>query len=150
MHRSIFAECYSGDFEYGKMDGHGTYVWSSGKTYRGKWVNDRLHGCGEFYWPNGSYFYGTYDSDQRNGDGVMVWSATQRYRGSWAFGLRHGYGESIEVSEDGKTMTVTGSVWDRDKVKRRIFSETVTIEGWRSVEEIEREAERKFVEEHTA
>jgi hypothetical protein len=45
-YRTVFTECYSGDFQYDKMDGYGTYIWSNGKTYKGKWVKNKLHGNG--------------------------------------------------------------------------------------------------------
>lgn len=103
------------------MEGFGIYVWSSGKTYKGKWVDNRLNGKGEFYWPDGSYFQGTYVDDERNGEGTMVWSVAKRYRGNWAFGFRHGYGESIEIDELNCKMTIKGSIWNKDQVKKKIF-----------------------------
>lgn len=85
-----------------------------------------MDGKGEFFWPDGEYYQGEYENDERHGAGVMIWNKFKRYRGYWAFGVRHGYGESIEINQedieyqgynnDRIRVKIKGSLWNKDKV----------------------------------
>jgi len=69
------------------VNGYGTYVWSSGEKYSGKWVNDKRKGQGTNYFTNG-----------------------ERYEGEWANDLRNGYGTNYYV--DG---TTKAGMWENDR-----------------------------------
>ena len=56
-----------------------------------------MHGYGQFYWPDGTYYRGQYQDDLRHGKGEMIFSFEKRFRGNFVFGLKHGYGELITV-----------------------------------------------------
>ena len=34
------------------MDGKGSFVWKNGTDYNGGWKDGKMHGNGQFKWPN--------------------------------------------------------------------------------------------------
>jgi hypothetical protein len=34
-----------------------------GRQFKGQWMNDKMHGRGEFTWPDGKYYDGDYVDD---------------------------------------------------------------------------------------
>lgn len=41
--------------------GVGTFIWSSGNTYRGEYSNDDREGFGEMQWTDGSIYTGQWE-----------------------------------------------------------------------------------------
>lgn len=37
--------------------------YSDGRQYKGEWLNDKMHGYGEFTWPDGKSYEGQYVED---------------------------------------------------------------------------------------
>jgi len=40
------------------IEGEGKCVWKTQKAYNGHWHNNRMHGKGEFTWPDGKKYTG--------------------------------------------------------------------------------------------
>ena len=38
------------------MEGYGEHYWIDGNIYKGDWLNNEMHGKGEFTWPDKSRF----------------------------------------------------------------------------------------------
>jgi hypothetical protein len=47
---------YTGYWKKGMKDGFGELTRKSGFRYVGDWANDRKHGHGVAYWPDGSHY----------------------------------------------------------------------------------------------
>ena len=99
-------EMYVGYRRKGKFTGWGTYTDSTGKSYRGFWIDGKLLFDKKAPRP-GSQFYFTgkgkreyvryrYEGDFRNGIwdgyGVVDWDDGCHYEGDWKNDQRHGYG----------------------------------------------------------
>lgn len=42
-------------------EGYGQFTWPDSKTYKGEWLDNKMHGKGEMQWPNGNHYVGTND-----------------------------------------------------------------------------------------
>ena len=79
----------------------------------GEWSANKMHGEGEFRWPDGKKYKGTYIEDKKEGYGVFDWSDGRKYLGEWKDGKQHGMGtvidregkESTQEWENGKKLT---------------------------------------------
>jgi hypothetical protein len=40
---------YEGHWKNGMMNGHGKFIWPTGKFYEGEYLNNKKHGYGVFY-----------------------------------------------------------------------------------------------------
>jgi hypothetical protein len=49
-------------------------TYNDGRSYKGSWLNDQMHGYGEFNWPGGKNYKGMYEKDLKHGQGKMVYS----------------------------------------------------------------------------
>ena len=43
-----------GNWEGGKMQGQGRYIYADGGVYNGQWLNSQMHGKGVYTFPNGN------------------------------------------------------------------------------------------------
>ena len=107
---------YTGDFLYGKRDGHGKQVdLLKHSTYEGEWVNDLQDGKGEEQYEdgskyvgmfskgeksgigkltlkNGNYYEGEFLNDKLHGNGTFIWDKNKNYKGEWNNNEICGYG----------------------------------------------------------
>jgi hypothetical protein len=51
---------YEGDFNRGKFEGYGTYLWQDKSCYVGEWKENRMHGKGTFTSSDGKVWQGTF------------------------------------------------------------------------------------------
>lgn len=67
----------------------------------GQWANNKMHGEGEFFWPDQKKYRGTRDceyalgayvEDKKEGYGVFEWPDGRQYKGLWKDGKQHGKG----------------------------------------------------------
>lgn len=106
---------YEGEFKNGKKDGFGTFKWSNGASFTGKWKEDNRvegidnmyggfhyegqyknnlrEGRGKFTWTDGSFYEGEWIKDNMNGRGIKKWPDGSRYEGEWKNGLHNGKGK---------------------------------------------------------
>jgi uncharacterized protein YgiM (DUF1202 family) len=61
--------CVKGDC----LNGNGTYLYLSGKKYKGKFRNGRKHGKGIMIWKNGSKYVGEFQNDCMHGQGDIIY-----------------------------------------------------------------------------
>lgn len=110
---------YTGDIEYGRPNGSGTWHHPDGQSYVGDWINGQfhgsgrlvrvngdvyegdfeygfMHGSGSIYYQNGDKYDGEFDYSQIEGKGTMWYDNGHRYVGYWKDGLYHGYGSLYE------------------------------------------------------
>ena len=63
---------YEGEYRFGKFDGHGTFFWSDGSKYIGKWKKGKKNGFGIYISSNEQYSYeGEWQNDLKNGIGII-------------------------------------------------------------------------------
>ncbi|MDB4347779.1 hypothetical protein OAB01_03885 [Bacteroidia bacterium] len=55
---------YKGEFVNGKMEGHGTLMFSSGAKYSGEFVDGNMEGPGKLTWPDGDFKSGFFEADE--------------------------------------------------------------------------------------
>jgi hypothetical protein len=63
----------------------------------GEWKRNRPSGFGFEAYPNGSYYQGTFENDQRDGIGVYEFPDGLYYSGGWRLGKRFGSGIATDV-----------------------------------------------------
>ncbi|RJQ19453.1 MAG: hypothetical protein C4560_06040 [Nitrospiraceae bacterium] len=83
---------YEGEWKDGKRHGRGTLTYADKARYEGEWKNDRMHGQGSKVYPDGSQYMGEWKNGNRDGNGTMIYHANSKYVGQWKNGLEHGYG----------------------------------------------------------
>jgi hypothetical protein len=52
-----------------------------------------MEGKGEYEWPDGRKYVGTYMNDKKEGFGMFKWVDGRVYEGNWAEGKQHGAGK---------------------------------------------------------
>uniref|UniRef100_A0A8C5UHB5 MORN repeat-containing protein 3 n=1 Tax=Malurus cyaneus samueli TaxID=2593467 RepID=A0A8C5UHB5_9PASS len=89
---------YSGDWKFGKRDGHGSYSIPDPVTkeyrrvYTGMWENGRRGGRGVFFYPNGERYEGEWSNGLRSGWGKMHYKDGSVYEGEWLEDKHNGQG----------------------------------------------------------
>ena len=68
-----------------------------------------IDGHGEYLWPNGDRYVGTYSKGKRNGYGVMYYQNGDIFAGNWKNGFKQGHGTFTT-----STTTKSGS-WIRSR-----------------------------------
>ena len=64
-----------------------TYTqFDNGDTYEGNWVNDAMHGYGQYTYIGGGVYLGNRVNDTMNGYGKYTWSTGEVYEGDWVNG----------------------------------------------------------------
>jgi uncharacterized protein YgiM (DUF1202 family) len=61
--------CVKGDC----LNGNGTYLYLSGKKYKGQFMNGRKHGKGIMIWKNGIKYVGKFQNDRVHGQGDIIY-----------------------------------------------------------------------------
>lgn len=86
-------------------------ILSSNVVYKGEWKDDEPHGLGELYFPDGSYYEGTFAHGFAHGDGRYIFSKGNYYEGQ----VRHNAaeGKGTLVNEQGEGYSYTGE-WSND------------------------------------
>lgn len=110
---SLSAQCLSGNCQ----NGSGTYRFSSGAKYTGKFVGGRPHGTGEIEFSNGNRYVGDWKDGVREGRGKMSFknSATMlSYEGEFRRGKMAGTGTLLYKNGD----KYTGQ-WENDSPNGR-------------------------------
>ncbi len=55
-----------GQWQDGRLHGHGVWRHESGAMYQGQWTEGAKNGCGIYTWPDGTAFVGEYTDDRRS------------------------------------------------------------------------------------
>ncbi len=63
---------FVGDFVNGKMHGYGEYRWPEGGKYIGQYQNNIKEGKGLFYWTNGRVYDGEFSKGKPHGVGFIT------------------------------------------------------------------------------
>ena len=83
---------YTGNWNMGKQEGHGVYVYANGDRYVGEWAGGKHHGAGTYYFKSGKIFQGTYRNGSPSGHGVFVYNNGEKLDGEWAGSAYPDYG----------------------------------------------------------
>lgn len=70
-------------------NGYGTQTTTRGDTYKGEWLNGKMHGSGKFInGENGDYYIGDWVNGKRHGNGSYYSSNEELlFSGNWINGV---------------------------------------------------------------
>ena len=92
---------YEGEYENGKFEGNGKYIYENGEYYIGQQLDGKKHGKGIIFYKNGNIKYdGDFALDKFEGNGKYIYEDDEYYIGQWLNGNRHR--EGILYSKNGK------------------------------------------------
>lgn len=91
---------YRGTWLDRRMHGEGLYTWSDGTEYAGEFREGSVWGQGEKRWPNGRKYRGEWVRDMMWGDGEMVWPSGETFTGQFRKGIFHGKGTRVWPNGD--------------------------------------------------
>lgn len=83
---------YRGTWLDKRMHGDGLYSWSDGSEYSGEFREGYVWGYGEKRWPNGRRYRGEWVRDMMWGNGEMTWPSGETFTGQFRKGIFHGRG----------------------------------------------------------
>lgn len=66
----------------------------------GNWKNDMIHGLGIIFFPNGGYFYGTFNKNKMKGPGVLKYFNGEIICGSWKLSKMHGFVSRYDIFDN--------------------------------------------------
>ena len=120
----------------GSFEGTGTITFENGAIYNGEVRRSTMHGIGEYTWPSGKSFKGTFRKNSiEEGQGVYKWG-THTYDGdvSAVNGMRNGFGKFDCTLPSGGTLAYEGDWKDgrRHGSGKQVLtrkSETTVYEG---------------------
>lgn len=84
-------DVYDGDWDCGKMHGHGIYqFWDKkrdriGHIYKGQFNHGVREGIGRMEYANHDIYQGTWQNDHRTGDGICWFADGSVFHGVWKF-----------------------------------------------------------------
>ncbi|CAH1180418.1 unnamed protein product [Phaedon cochleariae] len=90
--KNIFNLTYKGDWVNGRMHGNGVRIYKDGSSYRGDFRYGKRHGRGQMWYADESFYDGDWVKDARQGAGLQVFSNGNRYEGDWYDDMKHGKG----------------------------------------------------------
>lgn len=68
------------------MGNVGIYKWRNGSLYRGSFLNNKMHGKGEWISNKGDRYIGDYREGMKEGRGTYLWSNGAVYQGTFRRG----------------------------------------------------------------
>lgn len=74
--------CISGDC----LNGDGSFVWISGSSYTGNWLDGEMSGFGTYLWSTGKKYVGEWLNGKMNGKGVFTQENGKVIEGNWLNG----------------------------------------------------------------
>ena len=74
---------YEGEWKLDLKSGNGVTMYPDGAWYYGILNNEEKEGYGKYVWPNGDCFNGTWKNDRMDGPGVFIQSNGNRLEGSF-------------------------------------------------------------------
>ena len=93
-------DTYVGEWVEGRMEGRGSKWMSSGDHFVGWWVRDKAEGVGRKVFASGDVHAGGYRGDLREGWGVYEWVNGDRFEGWWVRGAQEGVGSYYFANGD--------------------------------------------------
>uniref|UniRef100_A0A8V0Y8G7 Radial spoke head 1 homolog n=1 Tax=Gallus gallus TaxID=9031 RepID=A0A8V0Y8G7_CHICK len=107
---------YVGEYLQNKKHGHGTFYYPDGSKYEGSWVDDQRHGYGEYTYANGDSYAGEWFNDNRHGQGTYIYKDTGSvYVGGWVNGIQEGEAELIHLNHRYRGKFLNGTPVGRGK-----------------------------------
>ena len=102
---------YYGDVENGKRHGQGTYTWTTGDKFKGKWEAGIRNGVGFLKYTKGTKYEGQWKNDEPEGRGIITWSHGIHFKGIFS-GWKHAEGELTVLSDDTRLLAeLNDGVW---------------------------------------
>lgn len=81
---------YEGEWEYGMMNGNGTWYGLNGETLEGEFVNNTAHGHVKHTTVRGDVYIGEFRNHRASGKGILIMNDGQRIEGQFKHGMVHG------------------------------------------------------------
>ena len=75
--------CVSGDC----FNGVGSFMWKSGSSYSGNWIDGEMSGFGTYVWSTGRKYVGEWLNGKSNGEGVLTDKSGKVVKGNWLNGV---------------------------------------------------------------
>jgi hypothetical protein len=76
-------QVFEGEFQNGKPEGFGIYLWNTGAKHIGFYKNGGKNGQGTETFINGDKYVGQYKDEQRHGLGIYTYANGRRQEGIW-------------------------------------------------------------------
>jgi hypothetical protein len=89
---------FRGEFEQGRICGHGTFYYPDGSVYRGEMREGSRHGKGIIWYQDGSVYEGDFVHGVRSGQGTYIAVDGAQFCGEWSQDVRHGKG-TLKLSD---------------------------------------------------
>jgi len=89
---TIFGNTYTGEWQFDRKCGFGTFTSITGVIYSGEWENDHAHGYGRLEHPDGLHYDGLWENGMRHGKGRLNYANGDFYSGEWANDVPSGTG----------------------------------------------------------
>ena len=90
----------NGDWDVGSYNGHGTYTFSSGDQYVGKFKDGKYNGQGTYTFSSGDKYIGQWKNNIRTGEGTYHYSNGDKYLGQWKNDTKSGQGTLTYLNGD--------------------------------------------------
>ena len=79
-------QVFEGEFQRGKPNGYGIYLWINGDKHFGFYKEGGKHGWGTYTYSNGDKYVGEFNNDTRHGQGTHTYANGRRQEGMWENG----------------------------------------------------------------
>ena len=99
-------ENYDGQWQDGKYNGQGTYIFGEGKwkgdKYEGEYKSGKREGQGTYTFSDGKKYTGSFKNGKMHGQGILTSSSGNSYEGKWE------NGKYLNIKSSGKDANTTG------------------------------------------
>lgn len=98
--RSKQTKVYAGEWQRGKMHGHGQQTDAEGNVYIGMFAHGKRSGTGKLEMVNGDVYEGEWEDDAYHGAGVFTYHTGNVFEGRFSRGKKQGPGKFYYASTD--------------------------------------------------
>lgn len=95
---------YEGDWVDDKMHGQGNFRFMGGSVYNGNFDDNKFHGQGKYIWEHGAYYIGAWENNKMHGDGMFVDSTGRQWKGKFYNGQGPGL-HTLPANNPSKTVS---------------------------------------------
>ena len=74
---------YRGEFQNGKPNGVGIFIYPDGRKYVGEFKDGKQNGQGTITFSSGTKYVGGFKGGEKSGQGTYTWSGGSKYIGEW-------------------------------------------------------------------
>ena len=83
------------------MSGEGEFTWPDGRKYKGSYKNDKKEGYGEFFWADKRIYKGLWKDGKQNGKGMIYNPITNKWKvGIWKKGIKVQWNDDNDINNN--------------------------------------------------